>query len=118
MSDPPLDFSGTDLQQALSLQAFYSEQGSERRYAFERSIKQPMLGLLKDAAEASYKFPQILGDLSDHRVTGAFQDLLDIAIRDLFTNPVEGLPALSGALNGSKTNKKLKPEEEENCVFL
>lgn len=107
-----LDLSRINLEQALSLLPFYSENLSTRNHAFRTVIEEPLLKVLQDAAEASYKFPQTLKYLHNPSVTGKYQDLLDIAVRDLFANPAEGLSALSDALKGLKANKKLSPAEE------
>jgi len=111
-TSPPLNFSGIDLQRAISLLPFYSEDPSERNYAFRRSIQEPFLNILEDAAESTYKFPQILKYLQSLKVTGSSQALLDIAFRDLFADPTEGLSALSNALRGLKANKRLSADEE------
>jgi hypothetical protein len=111
-TSPPLNFSGVDLQRAISLLPFYSEDPSERNYAFRRSIQEPILNILCDAAESTYKFPQTVKYLQSLKVTGSSQAFLDIAFRDLFADPTEGLSTVSNALRGLKANKRLSADEE------
>jgi hypothetical protein len=112
VNNPALNFNGVDIHKALPFLVFYSEDRSERDSAFVKYVKFPLLCLLQDAAEASFKFPQTLKYLKEHRVTGRYQELLDVAIKDLFTDPIEGLTALSDATKGLIANKKLTSEEE------
>lgn len=109
-----LNLTHIDLSQAIAYLPFYSENKQVRDFAFESSIKKPLLTSLQEAAESSYKFPQTLKYLMEPQIFADSQGLIAVAIKDIFADPHEGIRALLEVLKSLQKNKKITLQEEKS----
>jgi len=112
-SSPTVSFKAINKQDALFLLPFYSEKPEEREHAYQRDIKERLLHVLKDTAEASFEFPQTPLILLRPEILGLAPEFQDIAIRDIFKDQTHGLGALKKAiLDLSETSRLTKQQRE------
>mgnify|MGYP005843068357 CR=1 FL=1 len=97
---------------------FYSEKPEERKYAYEREIRQPILEILKEMASSFHKLPPSLGYLDPMNFSPENSTLLDIALKDIFSNESQSLNALEKALIEIRDEDNLSKNTEKKLILF